>query len=238
MEERDQFSSFDDELPNVEVGANDPAGFKAPQAEEKDDMVPRSRLNEVKAQRDELYGQREEMIKSMLNGEPARVSAEDTVTQDAVAEVVIPEGTDPEVAKLLTPIIQANNETVMRRLEKQFEQRVGPVEERINHADTVEAVRSRVEGFDDVRQDVVAMLEQMNPQERAEYSNQMGLQALTERALRVRAEREGARQGMAQSAPFGTSDMRPTRKEANEADVWAMSDEEFERALANKGLTL
>ena len=238
MERRDQFSEFDADAPTGSPEIVDPKA----QPEEMD-MVPKSRLDEVRAQRDQLHGQREEMIQSMLNSAPQQAAPAATESDAAEAtKVVLPEGTDPEVAKLLTPILEANNKAVYDRvsedLNRNVDTRVAPVEERINNAEMVESVQGRVEGFDTVRQDIVDMLERMSPEERKRYTSEIGLESLAHQALREREARTGARTDMAHSAPFGSSEARPDRREALESDVWALSDDEFERALARKGMSL
>lgn len=238
MGERDQFSEFDVDAPQ---GA-EPHDREEVQDRDEDtgDMVPRSRLDEIRAQRDQLHAQREEMIRSMLSGNQAAEGGEQRrdPEPDDLLKPEIPEGTDPEVAQLLGPILEANNRALYDRVSRSFEQRVAPVEERINFADMVENVSSRVEGFNEVRGDIVRMLEQMDPVERDRYSDETGLEALAYRALRDRGDRMGSRADMAHTAPFGASEGRATRRKATEADVWAMSDAEFERELERKGLSL
>jgi hypothetical protein len=93
MTQRDQFSEFD-----FDAGPTGPSEPREPGPEE---MVPISRLNEVIAQRDKSEGQRDQVIQSMLNGQQAP-SAEADLEEPIVdpLKFELPEGTDPEVAKL------------------------------------------------------------------------------------------------------------------------------------------
>jgi len=232
MTQRDSFSEFD-----LNVGP--PAVENQEVGKPKEEMVPISRLNEANAQRDKAYGQRDEILGSMLNGAPDGGPATPPMSEEqAMADMVkveLPEGTDPEVAALITPIIEANNRAIYQRMNSQIDTRVSPVEDRFNYAEAVEGVASRVEGFETVREDIVSMFGQMSPEEQGKYNNEAGLEIMAYRALRIREANRSSRPSMAHSAPFGSSGIRQTQRPAMTAeDVHAMSDEEFEAFSARQ----
>lgn len=230
MSQRDQFTEFDNN-----AGPQGAASQDAPT--EKEQMVPISRLNEANIQRDQANAQRDEIIKSMLNGSDSDQSSASVPASspDDMIKVELPEGVDPDVAALLVPILEANNKAVYERMNAQVNTRVGPVEDKINYAESVQNVSSRVEGFDDVREDIVRIFEGMSPEERDRHNNEQGLELMALRALKDRASNTRARSDMAHSAPFGNSGMRPTQSRgATAQDVWDMTDEEFENLNAKQ----
>jgi hypothetical protein len=73
------------------------------------------------------------------------------------------------------------------------------------------------------------MFQGMSPEDQARYNNEQGLETMALRALRVRDLDQSSRSGMAHSAPFGNAGMRPApARQATEADIWNLSDDEFE----------
>lgn len=225
MVQRDAFTEFD-----LDVAPEGAPQSGAPETE-KEEFVPISRLNEALATRDKAVGQRDDMIHSMLNGSAQGEVEKPTEAPsiDEMSKVEFPEGADPDVIAVLTPILEANNRAVFERMGDQLRTEVGPVVDKIGHAEAVERVASRVEGFNDVRQDIVHMFEGMSPEEQQKNNTEQGLEIMALRAIEARRQATGARPMMAHSAPFGHTGIRPApARKATEQDIWDMTDEEFE----------
>ncbi len=231
MNQRDAFSEFD-----LDAGPETPAHQTPAPAEE---MVPKSRLDEVLVQNNELRQGREDVIQSMLNGSIVRADAQVPEEENPLAngfEPVFPEGTEDGVKELLTPILKQNIELAVSGVQGSVDSRLAPVESQMDYAKIIENVRGRVEGFDTVREDVVRLFQNLPPEQRDHYNSEIGIELLAERALRAREDARGARRGMAHSGPVrnaGPGSM--SRPEMSPEDVWSKSDTEFEDYVAKRG---
>ena len=229
MRNRDSLSEFDVE---TEDFFEDPAGQKD-EKEPKEEMVPKSRLDDLIAQRDSYANQRDEAIRSMLS---TRQQSYSPPPQPQVPEVQLPQGVDEEAAALLKPIldpviqqtIQVTKDIATQEALAAVNNTYGPALQEAQRQAGIREIDGRVEGFSStLMQDVKQMFNELPPEERQRYDNPVGIEAL---ALKAKLNRVASGGGdfsdMAHSVPRGTSEHAP---KGSEEDVWKMSDEEFER---------
>jgi len=227
--ERDQFSEFDE--PGFVQQEPDEAATDREQMANLtgEPMIPKSRFDEVRQERDHYASKYDETVRTMLN-RPA------PAMQQAPQEPQLPPGTDKEVFEAVDPVVRAMFQQEVPRLREEIRQeiagRYGHVLSRVERDMNLNELDERVPGFkSELYSDVKAMWDEMPPERRREYDSKAGMEALALKARLRRLEQSPGADlsGMAHSAYGHPADARSGSGLQTENDIWNLSPDEFRR---------
>jgi len=215
----DRFSDLDRSL------GNEPAIPKEPQKKAPSDIeVLRQEFRAEQEKRDQD-------IRAMISGvaNASRPTEPEPVLSDEdFLKKHLPDDVDPGVVDALMPILGAQRDLI----ERAFATRYGPVAEAVERDENIKVIGQRVDGFEEILPEVQKLYEQLPPEVQAEYDTRVGIEALARRVLQ---DRRGSSDmsGMAHAADPNTPPARDPGEGPTEADVWDLSDEDFD-AYVNK----
>ena len=226
--------------PQVAVPIDPPAPQAPPQQAPppQEQMVPISRLNAVAADRDRYRDNYEQTVRGMIN-RPA--PAPQAPPQPQEFDVPLPDGVDPEFAKLVRPgfekaIVQARQEGAAEAINV-MESRYGPGLQHANREANIAEVERRVPGFKDQLFEQAESMWRGLPQQERDRLNAMGAEGMELMAHRVRSSVEQQPQapappvGMAHSAPTGDTPPDLGGQWATEQQVWSAPGEQFDALI-------
>jgi len=219
--QRDAFSEFDDYdggddfFQGVGDDSEDEGG--KPPAEE---MVPKSRMDEVLRQRDDAVQVRDTIIRSALAGKQS-----DGAASDEGEEV------DPETYAAIAPIMKKFREDLLAEF--------GPALNAADRRANLDVLNGRVDGFEDqLMPRVEEAYTALPPELQKEYGTRVGMEALAKDLMiqdlkkQLGQHQRFDRSGMAATAPSGGA--RNNVREMTEDDVWRLPQEKFEKLRAGR----
>ena len=225
-QQRDQLSAFDDSVDMNPMSVVQPDNVD-------DTTVTKANYEKVIEERNAAQGARDEAIRSMLEGAKSAVVDEPTeIAPDENYQLGgIPENTDPEVVNLLSSVLSVER----RKIEEDMNRKYGPAMERVERENSLNEINDVVPGFkEELLGEVEQMFNELSPDDKKKYDSRVGIEAL---AARVRARRlessiQSGATDMVFSAPSGHSKQTGGDTGVSANDIWNLSDDNFDAAMA------
>lgn len=171
-DKRDEFSGYDDFAASgddfKQASDQEFQEERAPKRQEhqEEEMIPKSRFDEVVNQRNNAETERQAMIRAMLD-------RSNQPQQTAAQEPEIPPGVDEEVATAVTPLLEhrlsRERQMMTEEINQQMEARYGRVLKEAERESNLREMERRVPGFQRMLPQIQEHWNRLSPQEQQEY---------------------------------------------------------------------